>query len=186
MAATPPALAELVLALHQEFRRDARGPRAVELLGAYARAHQDWRPWGTFDAQRYTRHQVERCAEFELLILCWGVGQQSPIHNHEGQNCWMAVLDGEIDELQYRWTPGSAPVLAKEARLARGEVAFIRDEIALHVVRSKPGTAGVSLHLYSRPYDECSVYCERTGAVTRKQLGYDSIRGERTAVASRA
>lgn len=177
------ALDRLVDDLCREFRRDARAPGAPALLTSYARAHEDWRPFGFFDAQRYTRHQVARNADFELLVLCWGVGQASPIHNHEGQNCWMAVLDGEVDELQYKWTNGAPPVLSRETRLPRGEVAFIRDEIALHVVRSKPGTSAVSLHLYAKPYDACNVYCERTGQVTRKSLGYDSIRGKRVLAA---
>lgn len=153
------------------------------MLANYARAHDDWRPFGFFDAQRYTRHQIARNEQFELLVLCWGNGQASPIHNHEGQNCWMAVLDGEIDELQYQWTAGSPPVLTRETRISRGDVAFIRDEIGLHVVRSRPGTSGSSLHLYSRPYDACNVYCEQTGRVTRKSLGYDSIRGKRVLAA---
>jgi cysteine dioxygenase len=169
----------LIEELSREFRRDARAPAAAEMLARYARGNEDWRPFSFFDAQRYTRHQIERNADFELLVLCWGVGQASPIHNHEGQACWMAVLEGEIDELQYRHAAGSAPVLGRQTRLARGEIAFIRDEIALHVVRSRPGTSGVSLHLYSKPYDACNVYCERTGAIARKSLAYDSIRGRR-------
>lgn len=175
----PAPIERLVEDLCREFRRDARAPAAAELLARYALGNEDWRPYSFFDPQHYTRHQIERNAEFELLVLCWGVGQASPIHNHEGQNCWMAVVEGEIDELQYHHAAGSPPVLGRQARLGRGEVAFIRDEIALHVVRSKPGTSGVSLHLYSKPYDACNVYCERTGVIARKSLSYDSIRGRR-------
>jgi hypothetical protein len=59
-----------------------------------------------------------------------------------------------------------------------GEVAFIHDDIALHLVRSgRPGQNAVSLHLYAAPYDECNCYCPQTGTVTRRKMSYFSIRG---------
>ena len=153
----------------------------AELLGEYARGNRDWKEYALFSQQHYTRNLVERAPRFELMILCWGRGQESPIHNHEGQDCWMAVLDGAIEELRYAWPgTGPAPIRSKGAlRFGRGQVAFIRDEMGLHLVRpSADATAGgVTLHLYSSPYDECNCYCPDTGQVTRKKLGHHSVRG---------
>ena len=61
----------------------------------------------------------------------------------------------------------------------RGQVAFIHDDIALHLVRSaKADRPAVSLHLYARPFDACNCYCPETGEVTRKELTNYSVRGE--------
>ncbi len=180
MSAQP--LDVLVRSLHDEFHGGARGGRIAELLGEYARARTDWRPFALFSDLHYTRNLVALEQRFELMILCWGPGQESPIHNHEGQDCWMAVLDGEVEEVRYPMpSEGQAGPLQPKAalRFAPGQVAFIRDEMGLHLVRPLRTSAagGVTLHLYAAPYDECNCYCPETGSVTRKKLGYHSVRG---------
>jgi cysteine dioxygenase len=178
-----PALDALVESLRAEFAVQPRGGRIAQSLGEYAKTHEDWRAYALFSEEHYTRNLVVRDARFELMILCWGPGQVSAIHNHEGQDCWMAVLDGAIEELRYAWpeTGGPAPLPSKGAlRFAKGQVAFIRDEMGLHLVRPTADAplGGVTLHLYSSPYDECNCYCPDTGQVTRKRLGHYSVRGK--------
>lgn len=176
---------QLVGELRRNFDRDPRGCGAAALLGAYARACDDWRRFAFFDEECYTRNLIERNRAFELLVLCWDAGQASPIHNHEGQNCWAAVLEGPLQEVRYQVAlpdgPGSGeprpPVEGPIQTSQSGEVSFIRDEIALHVIRATPRVPAVSLHLYARPYDTCNVYCERTGRVTRKALTFHSVGG---------
>ncbi len=175
------ALDTLVRSLQEEFQGEARGPRMADLLGLYARSHVDWREFAFFAVENYTRNQVTREERFELMILCWGRGQESPIHNHEGQDCWMAVLDGEIEEVRYPM-PGNGrpgPLVARGSSVfRRGQVGFIRDEMGLHRVRpAKPESTGVTLHLYSGPYDECNCYDPDTGRVVRRKLFYHSVRG---------
>ncbi|MSR62310.1 MAG: hypothetical protein EXS08_07690 [Planctomycetes bacterium] len=175
------AIDALVRSLQDEFRSPSNGARAVELLGEYARTQNDWRAFALFSDQHYTRNLVVREPRFELMVLCWSAGQESAIHNHEGQDCWMAVLDGEVEEVRFPMPDGPrGPLAAKGAATFRaGQVAFIRDEIGLHLVRPARTSAsgGVTLHLYASPYDECNCYCPDTGSVTRKRLGYHSVRG---------
>lgn len=185
MEASPTAIHGLVADLGAEFRRDARGPKAAEFLRAYARGSRDWERFAHFAPARYTRNLVELAPEFELLVLCWEAGATSPIHNHEGQNCWMAVLEGEVEEIQYRAPSAGArgPLEATGRKTyASSQVGFIRDEVGLHLVRPVVGRA-VSLHLYARPIPECNVYCERTGTVERRRLEYHSVRGKLAAPA---
>jgi cysteine dioxygenase len=176
-----PALDRLVSALEECFAGSPKGPGAAALLAGYAAAEDDWRRLARWSETRYTRNLVAHRADFELLLLCWGPGQESPIHNHENQNCWMGVLDGEIEEVQYAFPrpEQSGPLDALRSRVcAVGQVAFIRDEIGLHLVRGYQGQPGVSLHLYAAPYEACNVYCPQTGRVERVRLGYHSVRGE--------
>lgn len=177
------ALDGLVRSLHEEFQARARGARIAELLGNYAREHQDWRAYALFSPTQYTRNLVAREPRFELMILCWGAGQESAIHNHEGQDCWMAVLDGAIEEVRYPMPAAGAsgaPRQKSAQTFQPGQVAFIRDEMGLHLVRPPAGCAGggITMHLYSSPYDACNVYCPQTGQVSRKQLGHYSVRGQ--------
>lgn len=179
---TSVALDTLVRSLREELHGAGRGARIAALLGEYASDETDWRTFALFSAQHYTRNLIAREERFELMVLCWGAGQESPIHNHEGQDCWMAVLDGEVEEVRFPMPEGSTPgPLRPKASLSfvRGQVAYIRDEMGLHLVRPPParGAGCVTLHLYSLPYGECNCYCPETGQVTRKRLGYDSVRG---------
>ena len=176
MSAHP--ILRLESALLSEFLRDPRAPRAAKLLAAYAVEHDDWRRYALFDDALYTRNLVARNAEFEMLVLCWSEGQASPIHNHAGQSCWMAVLDGQIEEVLYAVPsaprPGPLEPL-RSRRYAPGEIAYIDDDIALHRVRPAAGSAGVSLHVYSKPIDTCRIYDESTGRVEERRLAYHSV-----------
>ena len=175
---TQTALDALCRDLVAEFKRDPRGTAAAQLLATYAREHRDWRDYVFFSGERYTRNLVHRDKAYELLLLCWEEGQESPIHNHDQQSCWMAVLDGELEEVHFHEADsGSGPL--REGRvqpLGAGQVAFIEDDIALHLIRPRAGR-GVSLHLYASPIDACKTY-GRDGQVTCVEMGYHSVRGE--------
>jgi len=180
----PETLLRLCQDLSAEFQRDPKGSRVASLLARYASEHQDWRRWALFDKSCYTRNLVHREEQFELLLLCWDAEQVSPIHNHEGQRCWMAVLEGAVRETLFKLPAGDsktpAPLETGASReCPRGQVAFITDEIALHEIASAGGKPAVSLHLYSRPFSSCQVYERDTGRIAVRQLGYYSVRGER-------
>jgi cysteine dioxygenase len=170
-------------AIQAEFRRDAKGPKVAQILAAYSKEHTDWKRFALFDARSYARNLVHRTDAYEMIVVCWSLWQESPIHNHAGQNCWMAVLDGAIEEIHY-----GAPADGQKSKLAegrtsvfqRGSVAYINDEIALHKVRPCAGLSGVSLHLYSRPIDACSVYDSATSQVVQRTMGYHSVAGSLT------
>ncbi len=173
-----PAIDALVEQLTHEFERDVRGRGAAQILAAYAAAADDWGKFAHFSPACYTRNLVARTNVFEMLVLCWSPGQQSPIHDHASQRCWMAILDGTIEEVQYEM-PRVPAKLVETGRKAfgRGKVAYVDDEIGLHAVRPSNGAAGVSLHLYSRPIDMCRIYDELTGAVLERTMLYHSVDG---------
>lgn len=37
------------------------------------------------------------------MILCWGEGQSSQIHDHSDSHCFMKMLKGELREIRYTW-----------------------------------------------------------------------------------
>ena len=49
-----------------------------------------------WDRQHYTRNLIDRTPLYELMAICWEVGQASSVHNHRDQNCWMAVPIGRL------------------------------------------------------------------------------------------
>src|SRR5690348_17928589 len=59
-------------------------------------------PFLTWDRQHYTRNLIDKTPLYELVAICWEVGQGSSIHNHQGQNCWMAAPMGRLKVQNYR------------------------------------------------------------------------------------
>lgn len=175
-----PSLQTLCDDLTAELTRDPRGRKVAALLAEYA-AHCDcWAEHAHFDRAEYTRNLIHKNEHYELLLLCWEAGQASPIHNHMEQHCWMAVVEGVVEEVQFRRVADGAPLQeGRTTALERGGVAYIHDDIALHLVRSGAGARGASLHLYARPYATCLVYDRETGAEERKALVYHSLDGRR-------
>ena len=59
-------------------------------------------PYLTWDRQHYTRNLIDKTPLYELIAICWEVGQGSSVHNHRDQNCWMAVPVGKLLVENYR------------------------------------------------------------------------------------
>ena len=168
----------LVRDLETHLKQGAAGKQVAGLLADYAARERDWRDFALFNDGCYARNLVNACDLFELLVICWQPGQQSPIHDHQGQNCWMAVLDGAVRErLYHQPAAGKGPLAAGRSRvLESGAVAYIHDDIALHDIGSLD-RAGITLHLYSRPIRECRTFDAATGEETLRGLVYHSIEG---------
>lgn len=160
--------------------RDGQDSRSiVRAMEDYARNNRDWERFLCFDAASYTRNLVARNEWFELLVLCWSEGQESPVHDHAGQDCFMGILDGRMEETHFAFPgPGqSGRLVEKRSKFFdAGGVAYIHDSIALHRVRPVGGRA-VSLHLYARPIDVCNLYELETSAVISRQMIYHSAGG---------
>ena len=50
----------------------------------------------------YTRNLIFKDERFELMAICWEKGQESRIHNHSEQMCWMAVPFGTLRGQNFR------------------------------------------------------------------------------------
>lgn len=53
---------------------------------------------------RYTRNLVdEGNGKYNLMLLCWGEGHGSAIHDHANAHCFMKMLQGELEEVRFSW-----------------------------------------------------------------------------------
>src|ERR1700757_3084143 len=59
-------------------------------------------PYLTWDRQHYTRNLIDKTELYELIAICWDVGQASSVHNHRDQNCWMAAPIGKLRVENFR------------------------------------------------------------------------------------
>ncbi|HTC45857.1 MAG TPA: cysteine dioxygenase family protein [Candidatus Aquilonibacter sp.] len=143
-------------------------------------------PYLTWDRQHYTRNLIDKTPLYELIAICWEVGQASSIHNHRDQNCWMAVPLGRLLVENFR---------VEQEDIAGGKCSIKpTDTVEMNI--SQPcavdplepvhrvfnprefNERAVSVHVYSRPFDTCVVYSAEKGTCGEIELHYTTEYGK--------
>jgi cysteine dioxygenase len=117
-------------------------------------------PFLTWDRQHYTRNLIDKTSLYELIAVCWEIGQNSSVHNHRDQHCWMAVPIGRLRIENYR-------VISQD--IEQGNCVYNPREF---------NQRAVSLHVYSRPFDSCVVYSPEQGTCGVINLHYNTEYGK--------
>lgn len=143
-------------------------------------------PYVHFCPDRYARNLVLKSEDFELLAICWDVGQKAPIHGHEGERCWSRVERGMLRFTNYREVSEKPLVVEKLGEPFDGNRGHLDGPADIHEVENLAafGEKAVSLHLYSRPYAECDIYDLASGKKERVRLSYDTMFGKRVPVSA--
>jgi len=131
-----------------------------------------------FRPERYTRNLVFKNEFFELLVICWNIGQQAPVHGHEGERCWSRVEQGSLLLCNYREISETPLVVQQIGEPYCGERGHLDGPADIHSVANPSRVPAVSLHLYSHPYDQCDIYDLENNQKRRVRLRYDSIDGK--------
>ncbi|KAG7281504.1 hypothetical protein CRUP_012447, partial [Coryphaenoides rupestris] len=98
-------LDDLIRILHKLFEGDSVDVDEVQsVMESYETKPQEWMKYAKFDQFRYTRNLVdEGNGKFNLMILCWGEGHGSSIHDHTDSHCFMKLLQGQLKETLFAW-----------------------------------------------------------------------------------
>ena len=143
-------------------------------------------PYLNWDRQHYTRNLIDRTPLYELMAICWEVGQFSSVHNHRDQNCWMAVPIGRLQvenfHLVHQDIEGGRcklePLNTVEMNVSQ-PCAVNPDDPVHRVLNPKEfNERAVSLHVYSRPFDTCVVYSPEQGTCGEIQLHFNTMFGK--------
>jgi cysteine dioxygenase len=143
-------------------------------------------PYLHWDRQHYTRNLIDRTPLYELMAICWEVGQASSVHNHRDQNCWMAVPIGRLlvenFHLVHQDLPGGRcslePTNTVEMNISQPCAVDPADPVHRVVNPREFNQRAVSLHVYSRPFDRCVVYSPEQGTCGEIQLHFNTMFGK--------
>ena len=162
-----------------------RTDQIVRFLQSTPVAPDTLAPYLTWDRQHYTRNLIDKTPLYELMAICWEIGQISSVHNHRDQNCWMAVPIGRLLVENYRVVTQDV-----EKGCCQLETAETLEMNAAHPCAVDPlepvhrvynprefNQRAVSLHVYSRPFDTCVVYSPEQGTCGVIQLHYNTEYG---------
>ena len=150
--------------------------KVAGLLRSYKSREEDWKPFAQFTREKYTRNLVRECPAFCAVVLAWGPGHASSIHDHAGANCWVKVLDGELTETRFRPAgEGRGPVRTGQAVVRRDMVTYMNgqssstsrhslsDSLGLHIIANNSPRPAATLHIYAPPFDKCLAFDETIG-----------------------
>jgi cysteine dioxygenase len=139
-----------------------------------------------WDRQHYTRNLIDKTALYELLAICWEIGQVSSVHNHRDQNCWMAVPIGRLQVENFHVVHqdlalGKCSIEATEiVEMNVAQPCAVDPLEPVHRVMNPRefNQRAVSLHVYSRPFDSCVVYSAEQGTCGEIKLHYTTEYGK--------
>lgn len=128
-------------------------------------------PYLYFSTQHYTRNLICHTDLFDLIAICWEPGQKSAIHNHTNQRCWMGIAYGRVQVQNFKLVnqdcaTGSCDLAPTDHYIIEaGAPAEVDPDEPIHLVvnASSFGSRAVTLHIYSKPFDECEIYDLKAG-----------------------
>jgi len=163
-----------------------RTDQIAKFLGSMPVAPDTLSPYLTWDRQHYTRNLIDKTPLYELIAVCWEIGQGSSVHNHREQNCWMAVPTGRLLVENYRvisqkLDEGTCDLETAgtiEMNPARPCAVDPREPVHRVYNARDFNQRAVSLHVYSRPFDTCVVYSPEQHTCGEIKLHYNTEYGK--------
>lgn len=161
-------------------------PRVLEFTQQAGVRPETLTPYLFYARSHYTRNLIYQCDLFEVMAICWESGQSSRIHNHRGQNCWMAAPIGRLRVQNFRVENrdaacGTCRIVPTDSYIMDpSNPAVVNPDEPVHQVQNlaEYGQRATSIHIYSRPYSTCEVYFAEKGAYSDVPLHFSSEYGK--------
>lgn len=172
-------IAAFVDKLQQLARKEFPLEPVKELFNTTTFAKDTFTPYTFFSDDFYTRNLITGNKDFELILVCWQPGQAAPVHGHEGQKCWMKVLEGRLRFINYTEKHEDDPADLKVVKDEVGLPGYFDGPAYIHSVENCGDTRAMSLHLYANPFHDCTVYKLDAHTMERRHLGFYSKEGKK-------
>ncbi len=135
----------------------------------------------------YARRLLHRDPEgrYTAVVMTWGAGQGTSLHDHSGLWCVDCVVDGEIAVTQYDLISGDgegeggAYAFAPQTYVtaSRGEAGCLIPPFEYHTLaNASPGRTSLTLHVYGGEMSQCHVFEPAGDGMFRRvthDLSYD-------------
>jgi predicted metal-dependent enzyme (double-stranded beta helix superfamily) len=129
----------------------------------------------------YARRLLHRDPEgrYTMVVMTWGPGQKTALHDHAGIWCVECVVDGSMEVAQYDLVAESGDVFRFERRThvvaGRGSAGCLIPPFEYHTLANASPAPSVTLHVYGGEMDHCHVFepaADGSYRRRRKELAY--------------
>ena len=125
----------------------------------------------------YARRLLHRDPKgrYTAIVMTWGPGQGTPVHDHGGLWCVEGVIEGQIAVTQYDVTPAGGDEFAIAPRgtmvAGIGTAGRLIPPTDYHVIsNAMPDAPSLTLHVYGGDLCECQVFVPTTSGRYASQL----------------
>lgn len=132
----------------------------------------------TWCKEGYTRNCLARSEEYEVILLCWDKNSETPIHGHDGQDCWVYQVQGDVEEIRYEENDSGALEESHRMELSEGGLSYMNDEMGYHLIKNISNQRAMTLHVYAAPIDACEVFDTEKEKFEVTEMEYDSVAEE--------
>lgn len=115
-------------------------------------------------ADNYARRLLHRndALGYTAVVMTWGPGQRTPLHDHAGIWCVEGVVSGQMDVTQYdlvEQSPDGYRFEAKGCVHARvGSAGCLIPPFEYHILANALDTPSITLHVYGGEMTTCHVF----------------------------
>jgi len=152
-----------------------------EILSGITFGKEELAPYIHFRTPYYTRNLIEKNPNFEIMTLCWQPGHYTPIHDHQGSEGWLHVIEGRVLEKIYHYNPSAEQdhILKVQGEVTSevGGLSHINDALGYHSIHNVGESQAITLHFYSPAIKKCLYVCPDNFETRIKQLSYFSENG---------
>lgn len=164
-AAVAPGSVEQIVPVVKERLEDLIREGSVELPEELCRPRPD----------TYARRLLYANDElgYSVLVMTWGPGQGTPLHDHAGLWCVEGVWRGRLEVVQYDLVEerdGRCRFVRQESATAGvGSAGSLIPPYEYHTIANALDTPSVTLHVYGGEMDHCSVFLPEEGDWYRRE-----------------
>jgi predicted metal-dependent enzyme (double-stranded beta helix superfamily) len=129
----------------------------------------------------YARRLLHRDPQgrYTAIVMTWGPGQKTALHDHAGIWCVECVVDGRMEVVQYDLTspPGEAFQFQPQSRVTaeRGAAGCLIPPFEYHTLGNLLDRPSITLHVYGGEMTHCHIYepsADGTWNRQRRDLSY--------------
>jgi len=136
-------------------------------------------------ASCYSRHLLYADPEgrYEIVVMVWGPGQSTPIHDHAGIWCVEGVVEGVIDVTRYdlvKMVGTAARMQTTEViHAGLGQCGALIPPVEYHKISNPYERPAFTMHVYGGQMRSCRIFTQRDDGdydISDKELGFSSPR----------
>ena len=112
----------------------------------------------------YARRLLHRdpAGQYTMVVMTWGPGQKTALHDHAGIWCVECVVDGQMEVAQYdlQSAKDGRYRFAERSRVlaGRGSAGCLIPPFEYHTLGNAAPTPSITLHVYGGEMDHCHVF----------------------------
>lgn len=135
---------------------------------------REFEKYYSWNRNKYARNCLIKTEDYELLLICYEKGQETPIHDFDSKQAWVHTVQGKLREERFRVAENGKKLEQLSAiTLGTNDYSFM-SHVGIHCYKNIYEARSVTLNLYCKPIQHWTQYDENA-ATTEVKVNYDSI-----------